>query len=316
MDVTKFAGGAAYVGGRFVPIAEACIPVTDWGLIRSDAVYDVVHVYQNAFFRLADHLDRFAASMTARRLKPAEGRTEIEAILHRCVALAGLADAFVAMVALRGRPRIAGSRRPEDCVNHFVGYAIPWIDVVPKPVQERGVRLWIASTLRVADAAVDPTVKNYQWNDLTSGVFEANDHGYDTTVLCDADGFVTEGPGFNVFVVSGGKIVTPDRGCLHGITRQSVLELCAAKGIDAKVGPVPRAALEAADEVLITSTAGGVIPITRVGGAILGNDRPGPLSTVLVDAYWKMHAEPRHRTPVRPLEPLEQRYAMTKGNNR
>jgi branched-chain amino acid aminotransferase len=302
MDANPFADGAAYVQGRFVPIAEAAIPVTDWGFTRSDAVYDVVHVFRGGFFRLSDHLDRFARSMQARRLQPPEDRARMEAILHRCVALSGLADSYVAMVALRGRPSIAGSRRPADCANHFVAYAIPWIDVISPEVQARGAHLWIASVPRVPDASVDPTVKNYQWSDLTTGLMEAHDHGYDTAILCDADGFVTEGPGFNVFIVRDGRVLTPDRGSLHGITRASVLELCAAMGIEAAVAPIPRAALEEADEVFTATTAGGVMPVARVGARILGNDRPGPLSMVLKQAYWRRHEEGWYRTPVRPLE--------------
>ena len=302
MDTSAFADGAAYVKARFVPIAEASIPVTDWGFTRSDAVYDVVHVFRGGFFRLDDHLDRFMHSMQARRLRPPEDRAAIEAVLHRCVALAGLSDAYVAMVASRGRPRVAGSRRPEDCENHLIAYALPWIDVIPKPVQERGAHLWIGSTPRVPDASVDPTVKNYQWSDLTSGLLEAHDHGFDTAVLCDAEGFVTEGPGFNVFVVKDGRVLTPDRGSLHGITRKSVLELCEQMGIPAAVAPLPREVLEDADEVFAATTAGGVMPVSRVGRRILGNDRPGPLSLALKQAYWRRHEEGWHRTPVRPLE--------------
>ena len=304
MDLSPFASGAAYVRGRFVPIAEAAIPVTDWGFTRSDAVYDVVHVSRGAFFRLNDHLDRFFHSMAARRLSPPENRAEVEAILHRCVALAGLRDSYVAMVASRGRPRIAGSRRPADCENHLIAYALPWIDVITPEVQARGAHLWIAGTPRVPDASVDPTVKNYQWNDLTSGLFEAHDNGFDTAVLLDAGGLVTEGPGFNVFVVRDGRVTTPDRGSLHGITRRSVIELCDALGIPAAVEPVPRAALEEADEVFLATTAGGVMPVSRVNGRIMGNDRPGPLSTRLKDEYWRRHQEGWHQTPVRPLETL------------
>jgi branched-chain amino acid aminotransferase len=200
-----FAEGAGYVRGRFVPIAEAVLPVTDWGFTRSDVVYDVVHVFKGGFFRLADHLDRFERSMAQRRIRPPEDRAAIEAILHRCVALTGLADAYVAMVASRGRPRVAGSRRPADCENHLIAYALPWIDVVPKDVQARGAHVWVASTPRVPDASVDPTVKNYQWNDLTSGLLEAHDADFDTAVLCDTQGFLTEGPGFNIFVVKDGR---------------------------------------------------------------------------------------------------------------
>jgi branched-chain amino acid aminotransferase len=304
MHASSFANGAAYVRGRYVPMEEASIPVTDWGFTRSDAVYDVVHVFRNGFFRLDDHLDRFMHSMQSRRLRPPEDRADIEAILHRCVGLSGLADAYVAMATLRGRPRAAGSRRPEDCENHLIAYAIPWVDVIPKDVQERGAHLWIASTPRVPDASVDPTVKNFQWSDLTSGLFEAHDHGYDTAILCDAQGFVTEGPGFNLFLVKDGRVLTPDRGSLHGITRRSVLELCAALGIEAAVAPVPRTLLEDADEVFAATTAGGVMPVSRAGGRILGNDRPGPVSLALEQAFWQRHEEGWHRTEVRALEDM------------
>src|SRR6185436_14316321 len=289
MNNPIFADGAGYVRGRFVPIAEVTLPVTDWGFTRSDVVYDVVHVFRGGFFRLPDHLDRFERSMEKRRIRPPEDRAAIEAILHRCVALTGLIDAYVAMVASRGRPRVAGSRRPADCENHLIAYALPWIDVVPKDVQARG-------------ASVDPTVKNYQWNDLTSGLLEAHDADFDTAVLCDTQGFLTEGPGFNIFLVKDGRVTTPDRGSLHGITRRSVLELCAELGIAAAVEPIPRSALDHADEVFLATTAGGVMPASRIGTRILGNDRPGPISMRLKDTYWRKHEEGWHRTPVRPLE--------------
>jgi branched-chain amino acid aminotransferase len=303
MNNTPYAEGAAYVRGAFVPMADATIPVNDWGFTRSDAVYDVVHVFRGGFFRLDDHLGRFSRSMQARRLRPPEDRARIETILHRCVALTGLADAYVAMVALRGRPNPPGSRRPADCQNHFIAYALPWVDVIPKDVQARGAHLWIASVPRVQDASVDPTVKTYQWNDLTTGLFEAHDRDFDTAILCDVEGFVTEGPGFNIFVVKDGAVLTPDRGSLHGITRLSVLELCAELGIPARVAPIPRGVLEDdAEEVFAATTAGGVMPVARVGRRILGNDRPGPISMRLRDEYWRRHEAGWHRTPVRPLD--------------
>ena len=298
--MNEFAAGAAYVQGRFVPIAQATVSVLDWGFTRSDSTYDVVHVFKGGFFRLDDHLDRFGRSMQKRRLAPPEDRAQLEKILHRCVSLSGLQDAYVAMVALRGRPRPGGPRRAVDCDNHLLAYAMPWVDVLSKEVQARGGHLWIASVPRVPDASFDPTVKNYMWGDLSTGLMEAHDHGFDTAVLCDAEGFVTEGPGFNVFVVRDGRVLTPDRGSLGGITRMSVLELCAEIGIPAAIAPVPRSMLEEdADEVFTATTAGGVMPISRVGSRILGNDRPGPLSARLRELYWRRHEEGWHRTPVR-----------------
>ncbi len=299
MPDPRFAKGAAFTQDGYVPIADAKISVLDWGFTRSDCTYDVVHVVKGGFFRLADHLDRFEASMAKRRLAPPQGRAEMEAILHRVVALSGLQDSYVAMVALRGRPRVGGSRRPADCENHFIAYAVPWVDVMTPDVQARGGHLWIASTPRVPDASFDPTVKNYMWGDLTTGLLEAHDHGFDTAVLLDAQGFVTEGPGFNVFIVKDGAVLTPDRGSLGGITRRSVLDLCAAEGIAAAVAPITREMLEDADEIFTATTAGGVMPIARLNQRILGNDRPGPLSAKLRALYWQRHEEGWHRTPVR-----------------
>lgn len=302
--MSRFAEGAAYVRGRFVPIAEATISVLDWGLTRSDCTYDVVHVRRGRFFRLTDHLDRFETSMRKRRLAVPENRERIEELLHQVVALSGLRDAYVGMVALRGRPRVGGSRRPEDCEPHLD--SLPWIDVIPLEVQARGVHLWIASVPRVPDACFDPTVKNYMWGDLEAALFEAHDHGFDTAVLCDAQGLITEGPGFNVFVVKDGAVFTPRHGSLRGITARSVLELCSELGIAAETTDIPQAMLESADEVFLSTTAGGVIPVSRVGKHIMGNDRPGPISLLVKEHYWRRHEEGWLGTPVRYEEALGQ----------
>lgn len=295
---TKPNQGVAFVEGRFVPIEDAKISVLDWGFTRSDATYDVVHVWRGQFFRLEDHLDRFERSLRALRLSAGMTRQEIARVLHGCVARAGLEAAYVAMVATRGRPRVHGSRRPADCKNTFLAYAIPWIDVITEEVQQRGAHLAIASLPRIGSASVDPRVKNYHWGDLTRAVVEANDLGFDTAVLLDADGFVTEGPGFNVFVVKDGRVMTPDRGALEGITRQSVLELCDEVGVPAAVLPLGRDDLMEADEAFCTTTAGGVMPVSRIENHVMSNDAPGPLSIRLKRLYWEKKAAGWHGTPV------------------
>lgn len=297
-DFPDFSQGAAFVEGRYVRASEARLSILDWGFTRSDVTYDVAHVRDGGFFRLDDHLDRFERSLAACRLTPPHSRAEIAAILERCVALSGLRDAYVAMVCTRGRPRIFGSRRPADCENLFTAYAIPWIDVIPLDVQARGAHLHVASVPRIAAASIDPTVKNYHWGDLTRGLFEAHDAGADTAVLLDADGFVTEGPGFNVFMVRDGEVLTPDRGALEGITRRSVLDLCAMIGLPARIAPLRHEDLLQADEMFCTTTAGGVMPVARVDGHIMNNDAPGPVSLRLKALYWQKHAEGWHRTQV------------------
>lgn len=98
-----FSRGAACVRGDFLPIAQASVPLTDWGFLRSDATYDVVTVWEGAFFRLDAHLDRFFASCASFRLDPGKTRDEITAVLERCVSLSGLRHSYVEMIATRGR---------------------------------------------------------------------------------------------------------------------------------------------------------------------------------------------------------------------
>ncbi len=298
-----FSRGAAYVNGTFVPMAEAKIPLGDWGFTRSDVTYDVAHVKHGSFFRLDDHLDRFETSLAGYRLTPPVNRAQIREILGRCVALSGLREAFVAMLSTRGVPRVFGSRNPNDCDNTFYAYAIPWLDVIKPDVQARGAHLLVASVPRFSSRSLDPTLKNYNWRDLSRGVFEALDGGYDTALLLDDDGFVTEGPGFNVFIVKGSVVTTPDRGALLGITRRSVLELCPELGLEPRIAPVTFEDLMEADEVFTTTTAGGVMPCARVNDRIYGNDRPGEISLKLKALYWQKHAEGWHMTPVNYDEP-------------
>lgn len=293
-----FSAGAAFSDGVYMPAAEASIPIMDWGFGKSDVTYDVVHVRNGAFFRLDHHLARFERSMAGLRMSIPHDRAGIAAILTECVRLSGLRDAYVAMITTRGVPAPGVPRKPSLMRNRFHAYAIPWIDVISPEVQERGAHFIIAKTLRIPPESVDPTIKNFHWGDLVRALFEAEDAGADNAILLDADGYVTEGPGFNVFMVKDGEVLSPDRGALEGITRQTVLDLCAELGIPCRIAPITAEAFRDADEIFAATTAGGVMPGARIDGRILGNDRPGPISLRLKEAYWRWHAEGRDATPI------------------
>ncbi len=291
-----FSNGAAFIDGGYVPIAEARLPVLDWGFTRSDVTSDVVHVWKGSFFRLDDHLERFLRSCEKLRLSP-PNRDEIREVLIECVRLSGLRDAYVEVICTRGMPA-PGSRDPRTCVNRFLAFAIPFIWVITPEQQARGAHLIISQVQRIPPASVDPTVKNFHWGDLTRALFEAYDRGADTAVLVDPDGYVSEGPGFNVFCVGGGRVRSPGDTVLEGITRRSVRELCEELGIGFELGRITPDELRDADEVFLSTTAGGVMPVSRVDNRILGNDRPGPVSTRLRDLYWAKHEEGWYATPV------------------
>jgi branched-chain amino acid aminotransferase len=291
-DRDTYANGAAFVDGQFVPIAEARVPILDWGFLRSDATYDVAHVWRGRFFRLEDHLDRFERSMEHLRLSLPYGRDEFRDILVECVRLSGLRDAYAEIICTRGMPR-PGSRDPRECENRFYAFVVPFIWIADPEKQERGLHAVIADRQRIAPSSVDPTVKNYHWLDLQVGLLEAYEQGGETVILTDADHNVVEGPGFNVFAVHDGAISTPDSGVLEGITRRTVIELSDEHGVPIEACPVPAASLRGADEVFISSTAGGIIPVTTVDGEAIGEGEPGPVTLRLRDAYWKLHDDPR-----------------------
>jgi branched-chain amino acid aminotransferase len=292
-----YADGAAFVDGRFVPIAEARVPILDWGFLRSDATYDVAHVWHGSFFRLDDHLDRFERSMEHLRLSPPFGRDEIRDILIECVRLSGLRDAYAEIICTRGIPR-PSSRDPRECENRFYAFVVPFIWIADPEKQERGLHAVIGSKQRIAPESVDPTVKNYHWLDLEVGLLDAYERGGETVILTDAEDNVVEGPGFNVFSVRDGAISTPDHGVLQGITRRTVIELANEHAIPIEPRPVPAGELKRADEVFLSSTAGGIMPVTTVDGGVVGDGEPGPVTLRLRDAYWRLHDDPRFSLPV------------------
>jgi branched-chain amino acid aminotransferase len=292
----EFEGGSVFIDGDWKPLTEARISLFDWGFTRSDATYDVASVWQGAFFRLDDHLDRFFASMAKLRLAIPYGRDDVRRIVHGCVRAGGLRDAYVAMVCTRGVPP-PGSRDPRLAINRFYAYAVPFVWIAPPDKQRSGIDLHVSRRVRIAPESVDPTVKNYHWLDLVQSLFDAYDRGADTSCVVDAEGNVTEGPGFNLFAVKDGVVRTPARGVLEGVSRRTVIELCEALALPIRVAPLPERELAEADEVFLSSTGGGVLPIAKVDGRPL-RAFPGPITRRLQDAYWALHDDPRHRDPV------------------
>ena len=298
MAYNQFAAGCAFIEGEYIPIADARIPIIDTGFTRSDLTYDVVAVWNGKFFRLDDHLNRFQKGWTRLRLKPGIALEDMRAILIECVRRSRLRNAYVEMILSRGVDE-DGCRDPRRFNNRFYAYAIPYVWIAGPEIQAAGIHLVIAEkTIRIPPDAVDPTVKNFHWGDLVRGIYEAYDRGGFTVVLPDAEGNITEGPGFNVFVYYESRLLTPESGVLEGITRQTVLDLAAEQGIPARQVMFGANVLENAEEVFITSTAGGVMPVTTLNGKSIGDGQPGKITTLIQKRYWKAHDEDRWTTPV------------------
>ncbi|MDE0308291.1 MAG: aminotransferase class IV [Acidiferrobacterales bacterium] len=296
-DPHQYPEGVAFQDGQYIPVAEAKISVVDYGFLHSDATYDTVSVWNGAFFRLDLHLDRFFSSMEKLSLSIGYTRDELTEILMNCVALSGLKRAYVEMICTRGcSPSF--SRDPRDAVNRFLAFAIPLGFIANDKQMEEGLHIVISDIVRIPSESVNSSIKNYHWLDLVIGLMQGYEKSGDTVLLSDMHGNITEGPGFNVFVVKGGVLSTPHTGVLHGITRQTVFDLCETLSHEVQCREVCRSELTQADEIFITSTAGGIMPVTRVDNCPVSNGEVGPITEELRSLYWARHEYGQWITPI------------------
>ena len=290
--------GIAWVNGEFQPLSEAKLSLLDWGFVRGDCTYDVASVFKGAFFRLDDHVDRFLSSMAKLRLTIPFDRDGLIDVMTECARRPGLRDAFVKMICTRGLQPPSFSRNPRDALNQLFVYSVPYTFFMTEEQRARGMRLHVASTPRIPTECIDPTIKNYNRLDFVSGIFEAYDAGADQVVMPDMHGNITEGLGFNVFVIRDGRATSPDTGVLEGVTRKVVLELCEDIGLPARLGTVSVEDLLSADEAFLCTTAGGVVGITEVNGRTIANGMPRETTRRLDDLYWAKHEDPAYITPI------------------
>jgi branched-chain amino acid aminotransferase len=127
---------------------------------------------------------------------------------------------------------------------------------------------------------------------------EANEAGADDAIELDTEGYVCEAPGYNVFMVKQGALYTPQDNILVGVTRQTVLELAEAAGIRVVLGRIQPFDLYNADEVFLSSTAGGIFAVAAVDGRVIADGKPGAVTRKLRDDYLALLERGDKSTPV------------------
>ena len=291
--------GIGFMDGEYMPVSDMRLPVTDMGFQLGDMCYDAVHVHKGRFFRLNDHLDRWDHSIAERRYQSlGYDREQVAEVLHGCVARSGLREAMITFVATRGSPATA-HKDLRTCKNRFMVWAVPYCRVFSEAEASGGSDIVVATTIRIPPEAVDPTIKNFGRLDFVRALFEAYDREAKYAVLLDQEDNVTEGRGWNIFVLRDGVLMSPDRGVLEGITRKTVVELAARMNIECRLTKVPVDDMRKADEVFISSTAGGIMPVRSIDKVVVGDGAPGPVTMRLSEMYWQLHQDPAYSTPVR-----------------
>lgn len=272
-----------YLNGRFLPAESASISVFDRGFIFGDGVYEVIPVYGQRLFRLPHHLQRLDMSLKAIDLQQPMSHQQWGEVLQQLArenAVGDNGDQSIYLQVTRGvAPR--DHAYPKDTVPTVFAYAQALSS--PDPAQLRaGVTAVTTPDLRwsrcdIKAIALLPNVMMRQYA-MERGAAEA---------ILIRDGHMTEGAASNIFIVERGRLLTPPKGLsiLPGITRDLVVELAEAHGLDCAEEPISEQRLLAAAEVWMTSSIKEIMPIVRLNGQAVGDGRPGPVHARMLSLY-------------------------------
>jgi len=273
------AEGMAYVNGEYVELEAARVPVEDRGYLFGDGVYEVVRVYRGKAFELGRHLVRLEYSSAGIELSLPGTLPELEETARTLVARSGLREAVLYIQVTRG---VAPRQHPFPTVEPSLVMTVR--PAAPQPAEYRQHGVAAITTRDERWGRCDLKTVNLLPNVLAKE--KARRAGAYEAVLV-RDGRISEGASSNVFAVINRVLLTPPRShrILSGITREIVLEIAAERGITVREEDFPVEVLKGADEIVLTGTITGVLPVVSLDGQPVGKGRPGQMAQLLGAAY-------------------------------
>lgn len=273
-----------FIDGAIFEPETAAVPVLDRGFLYGDSVYEVMRTSGGNPVDLDAHLDRLERS-AATIVLALPGRARIVDAVRATLTAAANPESYIRVMVTRGSgeigldPALAGGPR-------LIVIVRP-LQLPPEEAYTRGIKLHIVDAEGGARRGLDPTIKTGNYLTNIMALHQARQAGADEAVLCDAEGRVAEGSNCNLFVVQGQRVITPARaiGLLAGITRQRVIELACAHGVEVAEGVLTPDAVRQADEVFITSSVRGVVPVAEVDGQPLRGSVVGPITQKIMSLY-------------------------------
>jgi branched-chain amino acid aminotransferase len=274
-----------YIDGQLVPEEAAKISVFDHGLLYGDGVFEGIRLYNRRIFRLEPHLDRLYTSARALALDIPLTPAEMAEAVRATVRANRREDGYIRLVVTRGAGDLGLD--PRRCRRPTVIIMCTEVRLYPADLVSKGIRVITSATRQVSHEAVDPRVKSLNYLKNILAKIDATRAGADEAILLNAEGFIAECTGDNLFVVRGGTLLTPSPldGALEGITRGAVLELAAEARIPAREARLTRFDVYTADECFVSGTGAEVISVAEVDGRPIGTGVPGPISLRLQRAF-------------------------------
>jgi branched-chain amino acid aminotransferase len=276
-----------WMNGELVDWDDARIHVGVHGLHYGTGVFEGVRCYDTpkgpAVFRLTDHMQRLRDSARLINMELPYSVDELRAATNELLGANGLAECYIRPIAFYGYGQLGVSARGNPVETVIMSW--PWGTYLGEEALRSGIRVKISTWQRIP-ANVVPHASKATGVYLNSmlAVSEAQRGGYDEAILLTPDGNVADGPGETIFIVSHGKIYTPDlsTGILHGITRDSIIQIAHDLGYDVIEKNLIRSDLYLADEVFMCGTAAEVTPVRSVDDHEIG---VGPITVELQTAY-------------------------------
>ncbi len=274
-----------FIDGKFYDERSAKISVFDHGLLYGDGVFEGIRAYNGRVFKLKEHVERLFYSAKAILLQiPLSPAKISEAVLESCRANK-IRDGYVRLVVTRGVGNLG--LNPRNCKKPSVIIIADKIQLYPQELYQSGMEIVTVPTVRNLHSAVNPAVKSLNYLNNILAKIEANNAGVEEAVMLNADGFVAECTGDNLFIVKRGELLTPplSAGALYGITRQTVIELGREAGLKVSEPNLTRYDLFNADECFLTGTGAEIMPVIKIDGRVIGNGKPGKITGRLVADY-------------------------------
>lgn len=274
-----------YIDGTFYDPAEAKISVLDHGFLYGDGVFEGIRAYNRRVFKLKEHIERLYKSAKAIFLDiPLSPEQMTGAVLESC-RQNGASDCYIRLVVTRGIGTLG--LNPRNCRRGSVVIIVGDIQLYPRELYERGMEIVTVPTTRNLINAVNPAIKSLNYLNNILAKIEANIAGVEEAIMLNADGYVAECTGDNLFIVQGSRLLTPPlyAGALYGITRSVVIDLAREAGMEFAETNLTRYDIFNADECFLTGTGAELIPVVKVDGRVIGTGKPGPTTMGLIDRY-------------------------------
>ncbi len=282
--------GVIWLDGEMVPWREAKVHVLTHTLHYGTGVFEGVRAYKTdqgaAIFRLQEHTDRlFRSAHILGMSMPFDADTMNEA-QKAVVRENNLDSAYIRPMCFYGSEGMG--LRADNLQVHTMVAAWSWGAYLGEELLEKGIRVKVSSfTRHHVNITMCRAKANGNYMNSMMALKEALDCGYDEALLLDAEGYVMEGSGENIFIVRDGVIYTPDlTSALDGITRNTVMALCKELGIPVVEKRITRDEVYIADEAFFTGTAAEVTPIREVDKRIIGKGGRGPITERLQGLYF------------------------------